>query len=73
MCAIQCGVGLANCVAVLYGAGDPAVCSDDFPMCMDCLSELEIDCGCVLFPCENGDPVDYVWQVEPEVYGGTCD
>ena len=72
VCSIQCWAGLLNCLAVFYGMGDPAVCSDDYPNCIDCLEGLDIDCGCVLNECINGDPVGYDWMYADELYGGSC-
>ena len=72
-CAVVCGVALIDCLAYLSGYGDGAVCTDDGFACLDCVSGLEIDCGCVLYPCfldaSTGQDLMYV----DELYGGTCE
>ena len=72
-CAVQCGAGAWNCFLVLFGTGDPALCTDDYPACMNCLEDLELDdCGCIPHTCFDDYPTN-VYGDADIIYGGGCD
>jgi len=71
ICVIKCGAGALNCFKVLYGFGDPATCTDDYPGCMACLDNLGIDCGCLAHVCYTDTHTD-VYGDADTIYGGGC-